>query len=136
MNLAPLLAMLIIAGPPFRPAAPPVLIEGQRVEGAFSEVSIEKQVLEFRDGTTNTVQLIPGPATYRVCVESRNLIRAVEAACAPGSDDPYLDIVVEDGRSFVKCLVESSNTVNQPARCDCPARKPGTRYCFRCEGVQ
>jgi len=162
MKFLSLLTLIIMAGLPTNAIAGPVLVEGQPVEGACSEVSIEKQVTEFREGSSDVVRLIPGPATYRVCVESRNLVPAIEAACAPDSADPFVDIVVEDGRSFVRCLVESSKTGNQPkcgdcgcctvnestraecrsrtpnesTRAECACRKGGTRYCFRCEGVQ
>jgi hypothetical protein len=150
----------LVVGLPLVAMAGPVAIDGQAVPDASSEVSIEKQVTEYRDGTSNSVQLVPGPATYRVCLQSCQLIPAVEAACAPGSDDPFVDVTVEDGRMFVRCLIESSNTkapsvgkacgssrigapsrIIEPPRPLCPeccegTARPGTRYCFRCEGVQ
>jgi len=157
-NVRRLIATIIVAGFPLGALAGPVLIDGQPVPDASSEVSIEKEVLEFREGGSNVVQLIPGLATYRVCVQSRQLIPAVEAACAPGSTDPFVDVTVEDGRTFLQCLIESSNTMAPVAlldggrkpdkppwfsplkpvchECCDPTSKPGTRYCFRCEGVQ
>jgi hypothetical protein len=153
------MATLLVAGLPLTAMAGTVAIDGQAVKDASSEVRIEKEVLEFREGGSNVVQLIPGLATYRVCVQSRLLIPAVEAACAPGSSDPFVDVTVEDGREFVRCLVESSNTIAPPVLLDCGKRsggppwfagppkpacseccacadQPGTRYCFRCEGAQ
>jgi hypothetical protein len=153
------MAAIVVVGLPPVAMAGPVLIDQHAVPDASSEVSIEKQVIEYRDGTSNGVQLVPGPATYRVCLQSCQLIPAVEAACAPGSDDTFVDVTVEDGRTFVRCLVESSNTNAPPVSKDCgkksgaPSRiielpkpmcpeccdgtaRPGTRYCFRCESVQ
>src|SRR3990167_572295 len=83
-NVQWLMAAIIVAGLPRGAMAGPVLIDGQPVQDTSSEVSIEKEVIEFREGGSNVVQLLPGLATYRVCVQSRQLIPAVEAACAPG----------------------------------------------------
>jgi hypothetical protein len=113
-----------------------VLIDGQQIPKASSDVSIEKEVIELRDGGSDIVQVIPGPVTYRVCIEASELISAIGAACAPNADDPFLDIVVEDGRSFARCLVESSRTGKHETHGSGKAMKRRSRYCLRCEGTQ
>jgi len=65
-------------------AQSPVLVNGNPLPKAKSEVNIEKEVIEFREGGGDT-RLIPGPAEYRVCIESPGLVPAIEAAYAPES---------------------------------------------------
>jgi hypothetical protein len=111
-------------------AVGPVLVNGNPVPGARSEVNIQKQVLEFREGGSNTIHLIPGTVAYRVCIESPDLIAAIEAACAPDAANPFLDVAVEDGRAFDHCLVETSKTFHRQLL---RSSKRVTEYCLRCE---
>jgi hypothetical protein len=90
-----------------------VLVNGNVVPKAKSAVEIQKEVREFREGGGGGTRLLPGEVEYRVCIESPALIPVIEAACAPEAPNPYLDVTVEDGRSFTRCLVESSSTSNQ-----------------------
>ncbi len=109
----------------------PVLVNGNPVPKAKTEVNIEKEVIEFREGGTGDTRLIPGRVKYRVCIESPGLVPAIEAACAPDAQNPYLEVGIEDGRAFSRCLVESSKTFNRRAD---HGSKRITGYCLRCEG--
>jgi hypothetical protein len=112
-------------------AAGQVLVNGTPVPRGNSRVDIEQTVIEFREGGGDEVRLLPGPIAYRLCIVSPHLIPAVEAAYAPGTQNPFLEVVVEDGRAFGRCLVESSRTFpRHPPR----GSTSTTDYCLRCEG--
>jgi hypothetical protein len=128
LKQAPVLFLLSIGGAP----SGQVLVGGAPVAGAESEVVIDKEVLETRDSDTDLVRLAPGRTSYRVFITASALVPAIEAACLPGALNPYVELMVEDGRSFSRCLVESSHTANHYSRL---GRRRETRYGLRCEGV-
>jgi hypothetical protein len=108
----------------------PLRIGGAPLMEAESEVVIAKEVVEVPGEESETVRLLPGHTVYRLFIDSPRLIPAVEAAALSGAPNPYVDVMVEDGRSFSRCLLESSYTWNGYSR---QARERRTRYGLRCE---
>jgi hypothetical protein len=108
----------------------PLRIGGAPVMQAESEVVISKEVVEVPGEESETVRLLPGRSVYRLFIDSPRLIPVVEAASLSGAPNPYLEVMVEDGRSFSRCLLESSHTCNGYSQ---KARERRTRYGLRCE---
>jgi hypothetical protein len=122
LSPALLLALTVVSAP-----AADVTLDGVALPRATSTMSIPVDVTEFREGGGGCPRLLPGCAKPTVCVTVATPVPALDGQVA-GNPPARFSVGVEDGRTFVQCLLASLNTDGGGAR-------RHYVYCLRCEGV-
>jgi hypothetical protein len=109
-------------------AAGDVAINGSVVPKATSAVEFTQDLIDFREGGDPNPQVLPGAKHYGVCVVTPAPIAVLDAELPRADGATRMTVQIEDGRTFVRCLVASLKTEGAAA-------KRRLTYCLRCEDV-
>jgi len=128
-------AAMVTSGP--AAAAGQVLVNGMPLPRALASIDASIDVTEFRDGNDPTiVRLIAGSKRYGVCVLTPDPVGVFDAELPVADSADHFAIVVEDGREFSSCLMQSLNMVERPqGRMRNSEPFQAYKYCLRCENV-